>query len=213
MKILSHRGAWKQPEERNSYCALKKSLELGYGFEADIRDYCGKLVISHNPANEHCIPAEDIFKLLHQYDDNYLFAINIKADGLKNLLLSMLDKYHLNNYFCFDMSVPQMIEYAEADINFFTRQSEYEKDSPILLEKSMGVWVDAFENESWITDSLLKSYMNRGKDVCIVSPELHQRSHMELWKRLKNGNIDTNKFILCTDIPEEANLFFGGKNE
>ena len=50
-----------------------------------------------------------------------------------------------------------------------------------------------------------------GKQVCLVSPELHQRSYIEFWKMIKDSNIDTTQLILCTDIPEEANLFFGGE--
>ena len=211
MKILSHRGLWRLPEERNSYSALVRSLEVGYGFESDIRDYCEELVISHNQADAQCVKAEDVFRLLYQYNDKYCFAINIKADGLIDSLSHMLNKYHITNYFCFDMSVPQMIEYAAAGLNFFTRLSEYEQEPPVLMDKASGIWIDAFENSSWITDTLLKSYLNMGKQVCLVSPELHQRSYIEFWKMIKDSNIDTTQLILCTDIPEEANLFFGGE--
>ena len=104
-----------------------------------------------------------------------------------------------------------MIEYAAAGLNFFTRLSEYEQEPPVLMDKASGIWIDAFENSSWITDTLLKSYLNMGKQVCLVSPELHQRSYIEFWKMIKDSNIDTTQLILCTDIPEEANLFFGGE--
>lgn len=43
MKIIAHRGYWIDSSEKNSSNALRKALEQGYGFESDLRDYCGDL--------------------------------------------------------------------------------------------------------------------------------------------------------------------------
>ena len=75
MRILSHRGLWHEQSERNTLSALKKSLEHGFGFESDLRDYKGRLVVSHDPANADSCPAALIFRLLHEYQDQYCFAI------------------------------------------------------------------------------------------------------------------------------------------
>lgn len=212
MKILSHRGLWTLPEERNTHSALKKSLDHGFGFESDIRDYNGKLVISHDPAGpENLGSAEAVFQLLQDYEDRYCFAINIKADGVGNILAETLKSHHLNNYFCFDMSVPQMIEYANAGIRFFTRKSEYEPGVPVLLDQAAGVWIDAFQDETWITQELLETYLAQGKAVCLVSPELHARKPLAFWQRLKDSKIPTDDLILCTDLPREAKDFFEGE--
>ena len=48
MKILSHRGYWKAPIEKNTREAFVRSFALGFGTETDIRDYMGELVISHD---------------------------------------------------------------------------------------------------------------------------------------------------------------------
>ena len=64
MKILCHRGAWSFEVEKNSMAALKKALSLGYGFESDLRDYRGELVISHDIAGENSPLAEEVFKVL-----------------------------------------------------------------------------------------------------------------------------------------------------
>jgi len=50
MRILAHRGYWNSSIGKNSPEALKTALAKGYGFESDVRDYMGKLVISHNMA-------------------------------------------------------------------------------------------------------------------------------------------------------------------
>lgn len=64
MKILCHRGAWTAAAEKNSVPAIKKAVSLGYGFETDVRDYQGKLVISHDIAKENSPLLEEIFNSL-----------------------------------------------------------------------------------------------------------------------------------------------------
>ena len=172
MEILAHRGYWNSNIANNSEEALFGALKNGYGFESDIRDYMGRMVISHNIADSSSPDAESVFAELARYGDKYCFAINIKADGLKALLMELLGKYGINNYFTFDMSVPQMIEYSEMNIRFFTRQSEYEKN-PVMYDQAAGVWIDAFFDDSWITEKLLQDHLTNGKKVCIVSPDLH----------------------------------------
>lgn len=207
MKILAHRGYWGKDVANNSPAALRAAPEHGYGFESDIRDYMGELVISHNIADANCQKAEEVFKLLSEYGDKYCFAINIKADGTKDLLMDALERNGLHNYFCFDMSGPQMIEFREKGLTYFTRQSEVEP-SPIMYEDAKGVWIDGFFGEDWITEDLLKAHIANGKTVCLVSPDLHKREYMEFWSRLKAYNLDFEKVMLCTDYLDEATAFF-----
>ena len=208
MIILAHRGYWKKLSERNTEEALKKAFVKGYGIESDIRDYDGKLVISHDPANKNCMPAEELFKELAKYNNKLCFAINIKADGLGEELSKLLKKNNITNYFCFDMSVPQMIYYCENNFNVFARQSEYESEPLLLYKESQGVWIDAFYDDSWITEELISKHIKNGKKICLVSPELHSFPYLEFWKKLKNFNLDYSKIMLCTDVPDEANEFF-----
>lgn len=208
MQILAHRGYWNKYTAPNSSAALHAALEHGYGFESDVRDYVGQLVISHNIADETCQDAEEVFRWLSAYGDQYCFAINIKADGLKDILKVYLEKYHIRNYFLFDMSVPQMVEFAEMSLRFFTRQSEYEV-FPVLYEQASGVWIDGFNRIDWITQELLTEHLSCGKEVCLVSPDLHRKADYKLfWTWLKEWNIDFSKVFLCTDYPDEAREFF-----
>lgn len=207
MKILAHRGYWNENIERNSSEALKAALTNGFGFESDIRDYKGELVISHNVADDNCVKASEIFKILGDYSDKYCFAVNIKADGLIDLLRAELNKFNISNYFAFDMSVPQMIEYSEANIRFFTRQSEFEA-TPVLYEKSCGVWIDAFYNYDWIDERLIGQHLDSRKSVCIVSPELHGKEYLAFWEKLRGFGVDSEQLMLCTDVPDKAAKFF-----
>ena len=211
MVILSHRGLWKKQSEKNTFLSIQRSLEEGFGFESDIRDYLGRLVISHNIAEDDSPDAQEVFSLMQKYQDQYCFAINIKADGLTELLSDALKRWNLKNYFCFDMSVPQMIEYRDKGLRFFTRQSEFETYPPVLLKDASGVWLDAFEGAEWLTEKLIYQYLSLGKQVCLVSPDLHGRSHNPFWKWLLDLEIQSDDIMLCTDRPIDAKVFFGGK--
>lgn len=207
MEILAHRGYWNAKLTQNSLKSFSEALRKGYGFESDLRDYMGNLVISHDIANSNAPNCEDVFAMLNKYGDKHCFAINIKADGLDNLLLEKLSKYKINNYFTFDMSIPQMLEYRSKGITYFTRQSEYEP-KPALYKDAAGVWLDSFEDDSWITQNLIIEHQEKEKMLCIVSPELHKRERLSFWKRLGAFAIDFSKIKLCTDFPDEAKIFF-----
>lgn len=211
MKILAHRGYWNEQIEKNSPKALRTALEKGFGFESDVRDYMEKMVISHNIADATCQDAEEVFKWLHEFNDEYCFAINIKADGLKDILKKYFDKYSISNYFLFDMSIPQMVEFREMGLRYFTRQSEVEPN-PNMYEDAAGVWIDGFWSTDWITKELLDKHINNGKEICLVSPDLHGKEDYKMfWKKLIDDGIDLSKVILCTDHPEEARNYFYGK--
>lgn len=207
MQIISHRGYWKSVEEKNIAVAFKRSFSLGFGTETDLRDYKGEIVISHDIANEYCISLKEFFSLYNEYESKPLLALNIKADGLQQKLKEALEKHNINNYFVFDMSIPDTIGYMNHGINFFSRQSEYELE-PVFYEKCTGIWLDAFKG-TWYDFDLIKEHIAKGKQVAIVSSDLHKRDVSELWPLLKKNNIHLQEgVILCTDIPEEATNFF-----
>ncbi len=207
MIVLSHRGLWREPDEKNSVEAFHCSFSLGFGTETDLRDRNGKLVISHDVANHEAIPAELFFSIYSKYAQDLTIALNIKSDGLQTLLLEFLTLYEIKNYFVFDMAIPDMISYINSGIRVFTRQSDYEID-PVLYSSAKGVWMDCF-NQDWIDEKIIENHLNKGKQVCIVSPELHKRDFHNFWKKLKNMSISGSPdLMLCTDHPEEAKKFF-----
>lgn len=209
MQILAHRGYWNEYVLRNSSQALRIALEKGYGVESDVRDYKGKIVISHNIANDSCQVAEEVFSWLREFGDEYCFAINIKADGLKDILQDCLIKYDIKKYFLFDMSVPQMLEFRNMGLRYFTRQSEVEP-APCMYEDAAGVWIDGFWYTDWITESLVNKHLRAGKEVCLVSPDLHGREYRRFWQRVKSWDVDDRRLLyLCTDHPDEAREFWG----
>jgi glycerophosphoryl diester phosphodiesterase len=207
MQIISHRGYWKAPEEKNTAVAFDRSFSLGFGTETDFRDYLEDVVISHDVANETSIAATRFFEIFNQYNPALPLALNIKADGLQKKLKALLEKYNTANYFVFDMSIPDTIGYIDHGIPFFSRQSEYEAE-PAFYENCTGIWLDAFKDQ-WYDAGLIRQHVGNGKKVAVVSFDLHKRDHLPLWKYLKENELHLlNEMILCTDVPEEALTFF-----
>ena len=203
MQIISHRGYWKAPEEKNQETAFRRSFTKNFGTETDVRDLKGELVISHDPALGEEMTAECFFQIYANYQNNLPLALNIKSNGLQKYLKPLLEKYSINNYFVFDMSIPDLLLYANQNFNTFTRQSDIEV-YPVLYEVVQGVWIDCFEGD-WITEDILTDHLNANKKVCLVSPELHQRDHREFWRKIACMKIlEHPNLLLCTDFPEEA---------
>ncbi|HIP12819.1 MAG TPA: hypothetical protein EYG73_08900, partial [Arcobacter sp.] len=125
MIILSHRGYWKNNTEKNLPISFKRSFSNNFGTETDIRDYKGELVISHDIADENNITVQDFFNIYNKYNRTLPLALNIKSDGLQKKLKELIDEYNIKNYFVFDMSVPDGLQYLKQDVKSFTRESEH----------------------------------------------------------------------------------------
>lgn len=204
MKIIAHRGFWKEESEKNTMTALRRAVQCGFGFETDFRDCAGSIVISHNPPRGGEITAESVFQMYQNLGGTMPLALNIKADGLQNGMKLLLEKYGIKNYFLFDMSVCDTVLYVERSMSIASRSSEFEPYKPFYKDSSV-VWVDYFDGRKNILDEV-QQYMRDGKIPCIVSPELHQLPHEELWQILKE-NV-SGKYYLCTDYPDKAKEYF-----
>ncbi len=211
MKIIAHRGFWKISERQNTLEAFYAAINRGFGIETDVRDLNGKLVISHDipDKKKQNILFGDLIKKISKIKNinEVPLAINIKSCGLGQLLSQELSSLEcLKNVFVFDMSIPDMLNSFRREIPFkvYGRLSEYESDLRIL-KKVDGIWLDQFEN-NWINDLTLREILKFNKELCIVSPEIHGRPHMEAW----HGYRPYAKYNLaiCTDLVEEANNFF-----
>ena len=111
MQLLAHRGFWTSIEEKNTIDAICKAFRNGYGVETDVRDYKGKLVVSHNIPDENCPLFEEVMNAYKETQCEAYIAINIKADGIQDLLLDILQRYQVDKYFVFDMSIPEQVVY------------------------------------------------------------------------------------------------------
>lgn len=211
MIVISHRGYWKVPGEKNSADAFHRTFSLGFGTETDLRDAAGRVVVSHDPAGDDAMGVETMLSIHREYNNALPLALNIKADGLQGLVRKALAEFAPADAFVFDMSVPDAIQWVKAGIPVFTRHSDVEPE-PVLYQESAGVWLDGFHSDWWGAETV-RRHLDRGKRVCIVSPELHGRDHRPAWERmLMQGVSHSSAVILCTDFPEQAREIFGHEN-
>lgn len=202
MNIISHRGFWLSPSEKNTDVAFERTLAEGFGTETDVRDAAGRLVVSHDPPKGSYIFWEN---LLTKFNATGLpLAVNIKSDGLGPLLKHAFSGHDIP-WFAFDMSAPEMMSYSRLGLPFYTRQSDIETE-PILYNDALGVWLDAF-NSDWYDMSLIDVHLLNGKAVCVVSPELHGRDPNALWANLLRMP-HRDGLTICSDLPTEARKFF-----
>lgn len=203
MQIISHRGYWRRAAERNLPEAFHRSFDLGFGTETDVRDVAGQLVISHDMPRGWELTLDGLLEIMA--GRNLPLAINIKADGLALALKTTFERHGHDNWFAFDMAVPDMRSYLQSGTNAYSRLSEVEP-LPAWIDQAAGVWLDAFEG-LWFSNAVITELLSRGKQVCVVSAELHGRDHRALWQQLYELRAQ-NGLTLCTDIPEAAAHFF-----
>ncbi len=210
MNVISHRGFWHKKSEKNTPISFERSFAHDFGTETDIRDCNGRLVISHDMPNETAISVESFFGMYRRYNKNLPLALNIKADGMQAELLRLLAAYDIENYFVFDMAVPDGLIYCRDQFKVYTRQSEYEPVPP-FYNLAQGVWLDEF-NGHWLTNEIIENHLSNDKQLCIVSPDLHKRDYRKEWEHYKRieSQIGKDKLMLCTDFPDQAREFFNG---
>lgn len=200
MEIVAHRGFWLLEDEKNTKIAFERAFDNNLGIETDLRDICGKIVISHNMPQGDELSFEELLKLLN--GRNLPLALNIKADGLADEIKRLLEKYNHTNYFCFDMSIPEMVYQHKVGLNVFTGISDI-VPNPIMFQEAEGVWLDCF-NSDWFGAEEILAIQKQGKKVCVVSPDLHKREFKQIWAKYKN----IENLMVCTDYPQDAKEFF-----
>ena len=212
MQILTHRGLWTTPQEQNTYSSIIEALQLGYGVELDVRDYNQEIAISHDMPNSSntIVLLREVFDFYKNLNYSPLLAFNLKSDGIKDKLKSLIKSYNIENYLIFDGSFPEIYRYAKDGLKVFVRQSEYEL--PAYCPAAKGIWLDSFDSD-WFSAKLILDHLQNGMQVAIVSPELHSRDYRECWQLIGAllQEIDSNlhsKIILCTDHPVLAAKYF-----
>jgi len=207
VQILSHRGQWLRAEERNTSEAFKRSFANGFGTETDLRDMGGELVVSHDPPIGEVESFKDFLSLHRQINPSLPLALNVKSDGLQDLLATAFKGYGVENYFLFDMSVPDLLVSLRKGLRCFSRQSDVEP-VPAFYDECEGLWMDVFRVD-WIKAPDIRKVVDDGKKAALVSPELHGRPHLPLWERLFEWNLTSeSNLLLCTDFPDQAKAFF-----
>ena len=198
-RVLAHRGHWSDEQnykklQKNSLHAISRAAELGFGLETDIRDFCGQAVISHDPALSDVVKFSEIIGLTF----SGIVALNVKADGLIPLLMNEakagLPRFE---HFYFDMSFPESMKYRAINLPLADRKSDLEQ----LQNYNSGyVWVDSFKSDWYLNEVMLPDKPD-GVKVVVVSPELHNRPYLKVWKWLAKQMLSDSSLHICTDYP------------
>lgn len=191
--------------------AFRRAFEAGYGIELDVRDHEGRAVVSHDPARAGATPLDDVLALTRAIPGSGTIAINVKADGLQILIAEALRAYGVEDYFVFDMSIPDLIGYRKRGLRFFARQSDVEP-VPQGIERAAGIWIDGFEKD-WHDFHACGQHLAKRLELAFASPELHGRDHLAYWRLLRDwlnqaGPGADRRLWLCTDLPDDARTFF-----
>ncbi len=200
LKIIAHRGFWKTNNQQNQLASFENALINGYGIETDVRDLDNQLVVSHNPPGSDALKLHLLLTRLHRNITlRSPLAINIKSCGLAASLNKLLNRHKINDYFVFDMAIPDTIEYLQLGLNVFLRLSEYE---PLPdLDGYQGIWIDQFHSQ-WFDQVLINTLLETEKSICFVSPELHNHPQRRLWDLIKEYKTN-DKVLVCTDYPDQ----------
>jgi glycerophosphoryl diester phosphodiesterase len=203
LRILAHRGVWSDPAERNTLAAFERAFARGWGAEIDVRDLDGTLVVSHDAPRRGALPLAEVLAAYRAAGTAGTLAMNIKADGLQAPLADALAGVEPARWFAFDMSVPDAVVALRHDLPVYTRHSDVEPE-PVLYAAAAGVWLDDFAG-GYITEARIAAHLAAGKQVAVVSPELHGRDHEPVWRAWSEWRVWSHPAIaLCTDLPDHA---------
>ena len=161
-----------------------KSTPKECGVEIDLRPYCDRVILHHEPFED----GENFEDFLEAYDHR-LLILNVKSEGIEEKVLQIVNKFNIENYFFLDVTPPFMFKMINKGISeMAVRFSEFESIETCLNLKNKVDWVFIdnltrlpVENNSF---HILKEYFK----LCIVSPELLHRDEVEETKRLLEDN-------------------------
>ncbi len=207
MRVLSHRGYWRTRAEQNGVVAFERSFGLGFGTETDVRDQDGNLVVAHDMPAGGEIALDDVLRMAADAAAPITLALNVKSCGLAPEIAAALAARPGLDAFVFDLAVPDMPTFFEAGIPVFTRLSDVERE-PVWVDRAAGIWLDGFGSD-WFDAAEAGRWLDAGKRVCIVSPELHGRAAEPVWERLR-PLAGRDGAMICTDRPEAAQALFAG---
>ena len=176
---------------------LKTSVE--FGVEADLRSEDKKINLHHDPFKKG-----ESFEKWIKYYKHKILILNVKEEGLENMVIKILKKNKIKNFFFHDQTFSTLLK------NMFKtrvsiRFSEYEdlKKKNYLFKKIRWLWLDNF-NQIELSEKFYTYLKNKKVKICIVSPELIKKKRQNEIKKIIN-NLKKNKFNLdavCTKKPK-----------
>jgi hypothetical protein len=168
------------------------------------------LVISHDIPSGSPLKFRELLNSLPALKEGQFLALNVKSDGQHKLLKEILEEFPSlrPNCFFFDMSVPTLYLFSKflPRETLATRVSDIEPE-PDLYDSADWLWIDCFTKDysDW---EAARRYLEEGKKLAFVSPDLHKRDAQAFWDAFKREGFHEKDVWLCTDYVEGAREFF-----
>jgi len=207
MNILAHRGLWKNPNEMNTLEALNLAISKNLGIETDIRDHLGDIIVRHDIGIESELYLKELLEALGATD--LKIALNVKASEMGATLSKLLSESKIENYFLFDLSIPDLRKYLDLGLKTYCRISEVEQKA-VWSREIKGVWVDSFTGRTTNKD-VINYFLDKNLEVSLVSEEIHGRDPLVFWDLISEF-IEDPRVSICTDYPLELYDFMYGSN-
>ena len=204
MKIICHRGLWSKSSEHNSLKACLEGAKYYDGIEVDLKNHNGKIVLSHNPLakNQQAVQLESLFRKTPKT----FFALNIKEDGLAPELKKLISRHKIKNYMCFDLSLPESLQYQKEQLKIFSRVGDLDPKPKVYANDLV---IDVFTQSNFTKILRTLKGLKGPHQLFFISPELHGDKVEENWSKIKKFIQTSNhSAYLCTDLPSKALQFF-----
>jgi len=157
-------------EHRKNQSSELKLVPPRHGVEIDLRLFDGELILAHDPFK----PGETFEKWSHDFHHS-LLILNVKEEGLEDVVLGFLEQKNVNNYFFLDQSLPSVIKSIKLGHSSAARISEFENFTWTPNFSPDWIWVDCFSGNWDYLDQALEKVSRLNIKTCIVSPELQGR--------------------------------------
>jgi hypothetical protein len=173
MQLIAHR--------KNTIAELSATSGQ-LGIEVDVRIHNSKLVCQHDP-----LKPGDLFEEWLSHYSHKTLIVNVKEEGLEELVLEALARHKIEDFFFLDQSFPFLLKHAKKGLSrAAVRVSEFESLETALNLKGLvsWVWVDLF-GDFPLSKENIQALKSAGFNLCLVSPELHGRTDEKLVSDLK----------------------------
>ena len=182
--------------------SIKKleNTNKNFGVEIDVRSYKKKLVLNHEPFKK----SDLLSQYLKKFDHKFLI-LNVKEEGIEDLIHTYINKYKIKEYFLLDSTLPKIFESVKLrkKLGFCLRISKFEKLNGVNFfnKKIKWIWIDTFENEIPLSIEKLKFFSKKFK-LCLVSPELVKSNNIKLTKflRINKNKLKFFKAVCSKDL-------------
>lgn len=206
-RVIAHRGLWSASVPRNSREALSAAAGAGLGIETDIRDSPAGIVVSHDPPGiDHAATLLSFLEMVRESSrPPGVIALNVKSDGLLSFICDFTSELERYDFFFFDMSVPELLQYSRSGLPVAVRMSEYEPYDLALSQhigRPIRIWLDSFVHD-WFTSSGSVAHILESASVAVVSPEIHGRDPRWVWDWVWGCHRAGHTVSICTDHPLE----------